>query len=300
MTSSRLHPIAARLLAAVAALALIGTPPARAQGASPTLHLEEIVADSNSFHVVSTLIVGPTEIVLFDTQNRLSDGRRVADRIAATGKRLKAIFISHPDEDHFFGALAITDRFPGTPIYMTPAAIAEFGRTAEGMRVQGKRGMGADVPDSLFHPQEYPAGGLEVDGVPVELLADLQGDVLTPTNSALWIPSLHAVLAGDIVFNGVYPYLAASTPASRSAWQASLDSLAALHPDIVVAGHKASAELPDTPASLEFMRHYLRDFDAARASASSIREMVTAIRTKYPDLTVGMLLGYSAMRTYSQ
>jgi glyoxylase-like metal-dependent hydrolase (beta-lactamase superfamily II) len=300
MTASRLAPSAAGLLAAVIGLALVGTRPARAQGASPTLHLEEIVADSQSFHVVSTLIIGPTEVVLFDTQNRLSDGRRVAERIAATGKRLKAIFISHPDEDHFFGALAIVDRFPGTPIYMTPAAIAEFGRTAEGMRVQGKQGLGAEAPDSLFHPQTYPADGLEVDGVPLHLLADLQGDVLHPTNSAIWIPSLRAVLAGDIVFNGVYPYLAASTPASRTAWQASLDSLAALHPDIVVAGHKASVDLPDTPASIEFMRQYLRDFDAARASATSIPEMVSAIRAKYPDLTVGMLLGYSAMQTFRQ
>jgi len=111
------------------------------------------------------------------------------------------------------------ERFPGTPIYMTPAAIAEFIRTAEGMRVQGKQGLGAEVPDSLFHPLPYPSGGLTVDGVPVRLLADLQGDVLHPTNSALWIPSLRAVLAGDIVFNGVFPYLAASTPASRAAWQ---------------------------------------------------------------------------------
>lgn len=300
MTSSRLRPSPARLLAAVAALALLGTRPARAQGTSPTLRLEEIVADSHSFHVVSTLIVGPTEVVLFDTQNRLSDGRRVADRIAATGKRLKAIFISHPDEDHFFGALAIVDQFPGTPIYMTPAAIAEFGRTAEGMRLQGKQGLGAEVPDSLFHPQAYPAGGLAVDGVPLQLLADLQGDVLHPTNSAIWIPSLRAVLAGDIVFNGVYPYLAASTPGSRTAWQGSLDSLAALHPDVVVAGHKASADLPDTPAALEFMHHYLRDFDAARASAANVREMITTIRAKYPDLTVAMLLGYSAMQTFRQ
>jgi glyoxylase-like metal-dependent hydrolase (beta-lactamase superfamily II) len=300
MTSSRPHLSPAGLIVTVAALVLIGTRPARAQGASPVLQLEEIVADSQNFHVVSTLIVGPSEVVLFDTQNRLSDGRRVADRIAATGKRLKAIFISHPDEDHFFGALAIVDRFPGTPIYMTPAAIAEFGRTAEGMRVRGKRGLGAEAPDSLFHPQEYPAGGLAVDGVPLQLLADLQGDVLDPTNSAIWIPSLRAVLAGDIVFNGVHPYLAASTPASRAAWQASLDSLAALHPDIVVAGHKASADLPDTPASLEFMHQYLRDFDAARASATDVREMVSTIRTKYPDLTVGMLLGYSAMKTFRQ
>lgn len=274
---------------------------AAAQSAAPAvLHLEEVVADSQNFHVVSTLIVGPTEVVLFDTQNRLSDGRRVAERIAATGKRLKAIFISHPDEDHFFGALAVVDRFPGTPIYMTPAAIAEFNRTAEGMRQQGKRGMGAEVPDSLFHPTPYPAGGLSVDGAALELIPDLQGDVLTPTNSAIWIPSLRAVLAGDVVFNGVHPYLAASSPASRAAWHTSLDRLAALKPDLVVAGHKSSVDAPDTPASLQFMHEYLRAFDAARAGSSNPQAMAATVRSKYPDLTVGMLLNYSAMMAFRQ
>ncbi|HXI21833.1 MAG TPA: hypothetical protein VNH46_12135, partial [Gemmatimonadales bacterium] len=53
---------------------LLGSPPARAQTAPPTLHLEEIIADSESYHVLSTLIIGPTEVICFDTQNRLSDG----------------------------------------------------------------------------------------------------------------------------------------------------------------------------------------------------------------------------------
>jgi len=38
------------------------------------------------------------------------------------------------------------------------------------------------------------------------------------------------------------------------------------------------------------MRQYLRDFDAARAGTATVREMVSTIRAKYPDLTVGMLL----------
>jgi len=284
----------------IAALALWAPAVPAQSSAPPRLRLEEVVADSQSYHVLSTLIVGPTEVVLFDAQNRLSDGRRVADRIAGTGRHLKAIFISHPDEDHFFGALAVVERFPETPIYMTAAAIEEFHRTAEGMRVQGKQRLGAEAPDSLFHPEEYPPVGLTVDGERLELIPDLQGDVLKPTNSAIWIPSLRAVLAGDIVFNGVYPYLAASNPASRTAWQASLDRLAALHPALVVAGHKASLDLPDTPESLDFMRRYLRDFDAARAGAANVQAMVAAVRAKYPELTVGVLLGYSAMMTFRQ
>src|SRR4051794_16820384 len=121
---------------------------------------------------------------------RLSDGSRVADSIAATGRKLTGIFISHPDEDHFFGTLAVLQRFPGTPVYMTPGSLHEFARAAEGMRRNFKAGRaGSEVPDSLFRPQPTPAGGLSVDGERLEVIADLQGDVLAPCNSAIWIPS---------------------------------------------------------------------------------------------------------------
>lgn len=264
------------------------------------LTLETYVADSLSFDVASTLIIGPTEVVLFDAQNHMSDGRRVAERIAATGKKLKAIFISHPDEDHFFGAQAVLERFPGTPVYMAPGGLKEFARTGAEMLSSRKPRYGNEAPDSLIHVQPVPAAGLTIDGEHLQVIADLQGDVLAPCNSALWIPSLRAVLAGDIVFNGVHPYLAASTEASRNAWHKSLDSLAALKPAIVVAGHKRAADAPDTPASLAFMRGYLTDFEAARKSSATPMAMVAAIRAKYADLTMPILLQVSAQMTFGK
>lgn len=264
------------------------------------LTLETYVADSASFHVVSTLIVGPTEVIVFDAQNHMSDGRRLAERIAATGRHLKALVLSHPDEDHFFGALAVLDRFPGTPVYMTPAGLREFARVAEGMRAQLKPRLGAEAPDSLIHPQAMPAGGLTVDGERVQVIADLQGDVLTPCNTALWIPSIRAILAGDIAFNGVYPYLAASSEASRSAWHKSLDSLAAYEPAIVVSGHKWPENAPDSPEVLAFMHTYLNDFEAARKSSADARAMYLAILAKYRTLSVPMLLQYSVQMTFGK
>jgi hypothetical protein len=160
--------------------------------------------------------------------------------------------------------------------------------------------MGPEAPDSLIHPVALPPAGLAVDGERLEVLPDLQGDVLIPANSAIWIPSLGAVLAGDIVFNGVYPYLAASTEPSRQAWRQSLDRLAALRPTTLVAGHKASADLPDAPAALQFMRSYLDDFEAARHGSPNVQAMVNTLRGKYPDLHVAMLLGYSASMTFGK
>ena len=80
---------------AVALLTATPAPPSH----SSKLHLEEVGSDSTAFHVTSTLIVGPTEVLVWDAQYHLDDARRLADRIAATGKHVKAIVLSHPDHD---------------------------------------------------------------------------------------------------------------------------------------------------------------------------------------------------------
>src|SRR5205085_4545947 len=193
------------------------------------LQIVEYVGDSNNFNVVSTIIYGPTEAVLVDAQNSMADGRRVAERIAATGRRLTAIIVTHPDHDHYTGAAAIVQRFPGTPLYMSPAGIEEFTRTGPPNLARMKaRGM-PDLPDSFVTPQPFPAGEITVDGQAIQITPDQQGDVERPTNSYLWIPSSRTLIAGDIVFSGINLWLGAATPATRTAWRAALDRLASLN-----------------------------------------------------------------------
>src|SRR4029078_2050179 len=162
----------------------------------------------------------------------------------------------------------IVERFPGTPVYMTAACLAEFQRTASRQFQGEKSRQPALIPDSLVTPKVIPSTHFTVDGEAVDIIPDLTGDVLLPPNGFLWIPSLRAALAGDVVFNGVHPWLGASDEASRTAWRAAVRRMADLHPPVVVAGHKKGNASPDSPASLEFMDHYLSDFDTIRKSAA--------------------------------
>ena len=73
--------------------------------------------------MTSTLIYGDTEAILVDTQFRISDAEKLADRIAAKGRRLKAILVTHPHFDHFYGASVLLRRFPGTPVYASASDI---------------------------------------------------------------------------------------------------------------------------------------------------------------------------------
>src|SRR2546421_9540439 len=97
-----------RILGAVAIAALVVActfgDGGMARAESAPLTLDIYTADSQGIGVTSTLIYGDHEAILVDTQFRISDAENLADRIAAKGMRLKAILVTHPHFDHFFGA----------------------------------------------------------------------------------------------------------------------------------------------------------------------------------------------------
>lgn len=295
--------IPAGKLAALAALLTVLTLPtnAAAEQASPdterpaALRLLKYGASARAFHVVSTLIVGPSESILFDAQYKVSDGRRLAEMIAETGTDLKAIVLSHADHDHYMGAMEIIRRFPETPVYMSEAGIKDFNARAEkDLATEKSRGDQAEVPDSLVAPQPFPPDGLIVDGQEIVVIDGLVGDVRKPASTALWIPSLRTILAGDLVFEGIHPWLGDSDVASRVEWRNSLRKLQEYQPKAVVPGHKRNLTTPDAPRLIELMIDYLGDYDAQMETATSPEELVGHMVFDHPDRTLAILMAYGA------
>ena len=285
--------LAAASLAATVAPSTIAHPP---QAPVP-LRLDIVGADTNAaFRVLATIIAGPTESIVWDAQYRVSDGRRLADRIAATGTRLKAIVISHADHDHYMGAMEVVKRFPGTPVYMAASTLLDFQARSGPDLAAEKKNPNADAPETLVTPEVLPSTTLTVDGQRIEVITDLAGDVSRPVSSVLWIPSLKAALVGDLVFNGIHPWLGDSTIASRQAWKAALSRIADLKPAIVVPGHKMDLTMPDSVEGLAFMQAYLTDFDTLMESAATPADLIAAMRAKYPQLAIPALMSAGARR----
>jgi glyoxylase-like metal-dependent hydrolase (beta-lactamase superfamily II) len=264
------------------------------------LHLFTLVAPANSLNVTSTLVYGPTEAILIDTQLSMSEATALADQVTAKGKKLKAIFVTHPDEDHYLGAAVLHQRFPATPIYMTADALVNFQRTSERKIAGAKKFLGTDAPDNVPTPVLLPSTHLLVDGQAVEVIPDLQGDVLDPTNSFIWIASLRTVIAGDIAFNHVHVYLADSTEESRRRWQDSLKRIQSLHPRVVIAGHKKSADIGDSPQVLVATSEYLKAFETARKSAADASALVDSMKQTYPDYGSEVILAHSAKKAFQK
>jgi glyoxylase-like metal-dependent hydrolase (beta-lactamase superfamily II) len=246
-------------------------------------------------YVTATAIVGPTEMILVDALYHRGDAERMADSLAKLGKRLKAIVVTHPHEDHYFGAAAVAKRFPSVPVYMTRAGADEFRRTFQFFLDDLRRKAPAELPDSLISPTVLTSMTLTVDGERIEIIPDLQGDVYTTSNSIVWIPSLRTALVGDIVFNGTHAWAGTSDSTTRARWRESIARITQLKPAVVIAGHRAPSAA-DTPDVLRAMDNYLADFDAAVAESPDPDALVAKMRAKYPTyLGVNLLRGSAGL-----
>jgi hypothetical protein len=105
-------------------------------------------------------------------------------------------------------------------------------------------------------PEALTAGEFELEGQVLRAVSVGQGD--TEFSTVLHVPSAAAVVGGDVVYNGVHMMTAETDQNSREAWIASLDAVAALNPQIVVAGHK-SVGAPDLPESISASQQYLSE-----------------------------------------
>ena len=91
-----------------------------------------------------------------------------------------------------------------------------------------------------------------------------------PGNSFVYVPSLKAVITGDIVFDHVY--FGVPRDAARENWLKTIDQIAALKPAIVIPGHEGPGATRDMKG-IEFMKKYIADWDVNVARSASAAEM---------------------------
>lgn len=108
------------------------------------------------------------------------------------------------------------------------------------------------------------------------------GHVDTDGSSALHVPSLGLVVAGDAVYGDVHLYLAEAKGTGAQRWLDALDAIEALQPTAVVAGHLRDGE-PADPANIDRTRRYIHDFDAEARKADGYQDLYDAMVARYPD-----------------
>jgi glyoxylase-like metal-dependent hydrolase (beta-lactamase superfamily II) len=274
-------------------------PPARP--AATTLELQVVTGSPEGFLVNSTLVLGEKEAVLIDAQFTLPDAAKVAAAIAESGRTLTIVYVTHSHPDHYFGFPAIKEKFPKARLVALPQTVSMIEKTWEAKVKQWQPLYGNAVTSKPIVPEPLAGASLELDGQKLELVGGQQGD--SADNSYVWIPSLRAVVTGDIVYDGVFPWTLETTAAERQTWRATLDKLAALGADVVVPGHSnvgrrgpnpASSERAQRRSGIEFTKEYLAAYEQMLASAKSAADLEARIKARYPDTALDAIVRIAA------
>jgi glyoxylase-like metal-dependent hydrolase (beta-lactamase superfamily II) len=245
--------------------------------------------------MASTLIYGSRDAVLTDPGMTGDQARVLGDWVAASGRNLTDIFITHGHGDHWFAAGLLAERF-GARVVASAGTIAQM--------------QGSVATRPLLWDQLYP-GLIPPSPVTAVTVADdrltLEGHELVMVgvghadaedNSILHVPDLGLVVAGDVIYNRVHMYLAQSAVSGFGPWRDAIDKVEALAPRHIVCGHQDKRLDDDAKRTIAETRQYLDDAEELLRTQSTAVGYFGAKIERYPDYLGRLILWVTARALY--
>lgn len=263
-----------------ALLALGLAAPVRAAGLTVTTY----TASDAGFAVTSHLIAGERDAILVDAQFLLGEAEEVVEIVRNSGKNLKYIFVTHGHPDHFFGLQVLQDAFPDARVLAPASVIPDIQAYGPRAIEMWKPVFKEQIPDKFITPEPAHTTSLFVEGQEIQLIS---ADGAESAHAVvLWIPSIRALITGDLAYNNVHPWLRENRP---DGWLAVLDHLEKLNPATIHPGHGPVGG----PEILAANREYIRAFVAATAAPAYKAEAIEKLKSQYPDYALPVIIEFS-------
>src|SRR3954451_4292226 len=278
-----MQPMLKRLACALLALAFTAAPHAQSKF---TLKVHT-GRGQVGYDVNSTMIIGDKDILVIDPQFSLSEADKVAAEDLESKEDVATIYSTHPHPDHLFGLAVLKQACPDVKMVALPATVtaAKTGWPARQKFWLATYGANIPGPEPVL-PDELASPMLTLEGEQFPITGGVQG-ADGPGNSFVFIPSLKAVITGDIVFDQVY--FGVPRDAARENWLKTIDQIVALKPDVVVPGHEGPGATR-TMAAIDFMKQYIADWDANVKRSKDAVEMRANVLKQYPLLGIEFTL----------
>ncbi|HEX6506242.1 MAG TPA: MBL fold metallo-hydrolase, partial [Chloroflexota bacterium] len=176
----------------------------------------------------ASLVSGDRDAILVDSLVTKDESKDLADWLLATRKNPTQIYITHGHADHFFGLNTVLETFPDAK----PVALAEIVPFVEEQTMPDWMQIWEGIfPDQLFEKPAVPVA-LEQSEMCVEghtLVPIKLGQSDVSHSSAVYIPELDTLIAGDLIYNNIHVWTFQSNHDRRMAWIETLGEIEKLH-----------------------------------------------------------------------
>ena len=229
----------------------------------------------------ATLVYGRADAVLVDTFTSIGQNAELVDWVESFDRNLTYIYVTHGHGDHFFGIKQLLEAFPAARALATRGTVTAAHAQGEPAFIDSfwGRAFPGQIPQPVAFPEILDGNVIELEGHRLEVVE--AGFTDTSDTTALWVPDLRLMIAGDVAYNDTHQYTAETTTESREQWARAAEKLAEYDPVAVIAGHKKPDRAND-PVILSETATYLRDFNRIAAATSTAEELYAAMLDLYP------------------
>jgi glyoxylase-like metal-dependent hydrolase (beta-lactamase superfamily II) len=228
--------------------------------------------------MASTLIYGREDAVLTDPGMTTDQARALGDWVAAKGRNVTDIFITHGHGDHWFAAGLLAEQF-GARVVASAGTIKQM-RNAVATRPLLWDKVYTGIPPTTVTAVTVPDDRFALEGH--ELVIVEVGHSDSDDTTVLHVPDLELVVAGDVIYNGCHMYLGQGV-GGFDPWRSAIDKVAALKPRHIVAGHQNKALDDDAERTIAETRQYLDDADELLRTEDTAVDFFNAKLERYPE-----------------
>jgi len=257
------------------------------------------VVQAQDFWLVSTgtnqknsfVYAAETEAVLFDAQLTIYDAQRVIQAlntyVVNDDRTLTYIFVTSDNPASYLGLQTIVNAFPNVTVWASPnvassiigkfktdiALVASWGYpniNNQIPKIESLLGSSFQVGDAQFEVTEYPG-------------------VSTSVSSSIWVQSQSTLLAGDLVYNGVFPNLEYTIGTnSYNLWKMTLAGFSSYSPfSVLYPGFGLVANSSNqTTGALNAQSSFLDNFRTAIQAPNNAEQAYQILTSMYPTYLV--------------
>ncbi|MEB3212393.1 MAG: MBL fold metallo-hydrolase [Leptolyngbyaceae bacterium] len=207
-----------------------------------------------AFLVNSFIIETQNGIIVIDTQFLVSEARKLKQEVEKLSKPLLGVIVTHPHPDHFNGVGILCENLE-VPIYATQSTLDAIIDIEAGKREFWKQTYGDDYPDSTTLPNQIVRSKEDLVIDDVSLVIDDLGAGESSDITVIYVPSEKALIASDLLYNKVHPWLAEGR---SKAWVKQIEYVKSTYveTEIVYAGHGSEGNLDVLDGQIEYIQFF--------------------------------------------